>query len=196
MDSIANALVISATSVVGIGMLGVAGCLHRNKKGKANQHQMAGTNRKRNLCPPRVVASALAIALGYFLFLQARSAWTNYWLLKDGQEGVALVTGEAWSGHNVVIYNYTVNLKQYTGRSMRNWEEAKYRNVEIGDESVVCFSASHPWLSLLYKPSAVFAGLPVLVIVLVIELFAVFTIIKPQSGWALNLRDEGEKRAG
>ena len=59
----------------------------------------------------------MALALAYFLFLRAREAWTNYWLLKDAQESVALVTKEHWAGHNVVRYKYEVHQKEYSGHS-------------------------------------------------------------------------------
>ncbi len=144
---------------------------------------------------PRLVGFVIAIALGDFLFLQARSAWTNYWLLQDGQQGMAIVTNELWSGHNAVGYRYTVNEKEYTGRSGRNWKIEKYSKVPVGGESVVYFSASHPWLSLLYEPRTVIEGLPVVIIVMFFEFFAVATIISPGNKWAFDLSDKKTKQA-
>jgi hypothetical protein len=74
---------------------------------------------------PRFFGLFIAIVLGDFLFVQARSGWTNYWLLKDSQQGMAVVTHELWSGHNAVGYKYTVNQKDYVGKSGRNWQEEK-----------------------------------------------------------------------
>src|SRR5438093_211943 len=57
----------------------------------------------------RLVGLILAIALGQFLFLRLRSAWINYWLLRDAQKGTAIVTKELWSGHNAVISAMQIN---------------------------------------------------------------------------------------
>ena len=139
----------------------------------------------------RLTGLILAIALGQFLFLRARSAWTNHWLLNDAQQGKAIVTRELWSGHNAVGYKYTVGGMEYSGHSGRNWKDQK--KVQVGEETVVYFSASHPWLSQLYKPEVALEGLPVSIVVLVLEAFAVITIIKPKSGWALSLMEKEHK---
>jgi hypothetical protein len=145
---------------------------------------------KRSSLSPRLIGLIIAIVLGDFLFGWAREAWTNYWLLKDGQQGMAVVTHELWSGHNAVGYKYTVNQNEYTGKSGRNWQEEKYSNVQVGDKSVVYFSLSHPWLSLLYKPRMLVEGWPVVLIALFFELFAVTTIINPKCNWAFDLSDK------
>jgi hypothetical protein len=144
---------------------------------------------------PRLVGWIVAVILGIFVIGWGKATWRNYWLLSDGQEGVAVVTTESWSGHNAVNYRYTVNQKEYAGTSTRNWQQPKYGKVQVGDQSVVYFSASHPWLSLLYKPRAAVEGLPVLLIALLLELFAVASIINPRSKWAFNLSD-GKRRTG
>jgi hypothetical protein len=140
----------------------------------------------------RIVALVLAIALGQFLYLRVRESWTNYWLLKDAQKGIARVTKELWSGHNAVGYNYIVDGKEFVGRGARSWDDSKYRDVRVGQESVVYFSASHPWLSQLSMPRAIIAGAPVVLMVLGLEFFAVITIINPTSGWALGFVEKGK----
>jgi hypothetical protein len=137
--------------------------------------------------PTRLCGLILAVFLGDFLYVQARSSWINYWLLDDGKQGVAVVTHELWSGHGIVGYKYTVGGIEYTGKSRRNSEDVRYQNVKIGDKSVVYFSNSHPWLSLLEKPRMVIEVLPVIIIASFIELFAVISTINPESKWALNL---------
>ena len=144
---------------------------------------------------PRLGAWIVAVILSTFLFNWGKATWRNYWLLRDGQEGVAVVIADSWSGHNAVDYRYTANQKEYLGSSTRNWHQPKYSKVRAGDQSVVYFSASHPWLSLLYKPQVVIEGLPVLLIVLLVELFAVVTIINPKHKWVFNL-GEGKPRTG
>src|SRR5262249_46843251 len=90
------------------------------------------------------------IVLAYFLFSAIRVFWTSYWLAADGQQSTALITKE--HSHGVVSYTYFANDHEYIGSSQRNWENEKYRNVQIGRESIVYFSASPPWISSLETP--------------------------------------------
>lgn len=143
--------------------------------------------------PPRLSALILALPLAWWLYLQARSSWINYWLLKDCQQAMAVVTEDYWGGHGRVVYRYIVNEQPYTGLSSRNWKDEKSSKVGIGEQTVVYFSASHPWLSLLYKPDRYLDVLPAL-IALTLEFFVVMTAVNPKSKWALNL-DGGEKAA-
>lgn len=141
----------------------------------------------------RIVGLIIALALGDFLYVRAHFAWIDYWLLTDGRQGTAIVTHELWSGHNGVGYKYIIAEKEYTGRSSRNSSE-KYDRVQPGEQSIVFFSASHPWLSSLNKPETVLAGWPVILIVVAFEIFALITIIKPTSGWAFSLMEKNPKR--
>lgn len=141
----------------------------------------------------RIVGLILAIALGQFLYLRAREAWKSYWLLKDSQKGIAAIMSEHWSGHNTVDYKYMVNGKEYASHSARNWDDPKYKDAQPGQESVVYFSASHPWLSQLSMPGTILEGAPVVLIVLGFEVFAIITIINPTSGWAFSLVDKEKK---
>jgi hypothetical protein len=107
---------------------------------------------------------------------------------------MAVVTKEYWGGHGQVIYRYVVNQQEFTGISKRNWQEEKYKSVRPGEEAVVYFSASHPWLSLLYKPDVIVEILPAL-IPLVLGVFVVMTAVNPKSKWSLNLSDRKENDA-
>ena len=115
----------------------------------------------------RLFAVALTLFLGYYFIIgPAQEAWSNYWLVKDGQEGTAIVSKELSSGHNVVRYRYRVNQMEYTGQDSRSWQDPKYANVLVGERAPVYFSSSHPWLSALNRPrSAMIEGLPVIVLV-------------------------------
>lgn len=135
----------------------------------------------------RFAGGMIGICLGLFLWIQASWAWTNYWLLVDGQQGLALITGEHWSGRRQFTYSYAVDKKNYYGFSHRNSRNKQYSEVGIGGMSVVFFSASHPWLSLLYEPDAVIKGWPVHVLVIILEWIAIVTVINPESRWAFNL---------
>jgi hypothetical protein len=76
---------------------------------------------------------------------------------------------------------YKVNQREYTGRSGRNWRDPRYSQVQVDEKSAVYFSASHPWLSLLYKPDAILEGAPVILIALVLEFLVILTIVNPKS---------------
>ena len=106
--------------------------------------------------------------------------------MKDCQQGNAVITKEFWGGHGRLVYRYAVNDKQFTGVSSTDWKDAKYKNVRIGEKAVVYYSASHPWLSLLYKPEGFIDLLPAL-IALTLASFIVITAMRPESKWALNV---------
>ena len=125
----------------------------------------------------------------FFVANPARQFWSNYWLMKDGQQGVARVTKEHWSGHDVVVYSYRVNERVYSGQDFRSWQNPQYAHVMIGGNTVIYFSASHPWLSAINLPRSVMVnGLPMLLLVWLLLAVLVVTIISPQSGWALRFR--------
>lgn len=136
----------------------------------------------------RVFAAALTLLLGYyFIIAPAQEAWSNYWLVKDGQEGTAVVTKELWTGHNVVRYRYRVNQKEYTGQDYRSWQDPKYAHVLVGERAPVYFSSSHPWLSALNRPrSVMIEGLPVMILVWCLIALLVLTAINPGGKWALK----------
>jgi hypothetical protein len=138
---------------------------------------------------PRLFASLLIVVLGYyFVFSPARELWANYWLLRDGKQGVAVVVKDDWAGHNEVDYRYRVDQKVYTGQDARSWQNPKYAHVTADQESIVYFSASHPWISAINLPSRVmFGGLPVVLFVWVIEIGLIITVVKPNSRWAFDV---------
>jgi hypothetical protein len=133
----------------------------------------------------------LAIGLAWFLSLRGLAAWKAHWLLEDGQTGVAQVTSNSNSGHAIVEYEYSVGQNSYRGSSQRNSRIEAYRNVPIGGKSVVYYSASHPGLSSLDMPASVITGLPAVLVALSIEILALFTLLKPNSTWALSKGKDG-----
>jgi hypothetical protein len=115
----------------------------------------------------RLITLGLALLLTQvFLVDQARAWWTEHWILKDGQQGMGVVTEVLWTGHNHVAYRYSVNQKEYTGADFRSWQNPKYANVMISEHTVIYYSSSHPWLSRINHPrSDVPEGLPVLILI-------------------------------
>jgi hypothetical protein len=134
----------------------------------------------------RLTGLCLAIGLGYLLYSAARGIRANYWLLQDTQQGMAVVTRELPSGHNWVAYKYTVAGNEYTGESARSWRDRRYAEVRVGEKSVVFFSSSHPWVSTLRMPDGIVEGMPVVLVVLVLEFFAIATVANPYGKWAIN----------
>ena len=71
----------------------------------------------------------------------------SYILAEDSKETTAVLIEKRQ--HGVFRYKYSVAGHEYSGASQRNWEQ---RNVEVGDQSAVFYSASHPWISSLETP--------------------------------------------
>ncbi len=152
-----------------------------------SQPDPAARNTQPSARVARVGALVVVIILGLFLVSWFSWARAEYWLLKDAQEGMAIVTKDLWTGHNSVGYRYTVNHKEYTGKGMRNYQDLRYRNVHPGNKSVVYYSASHPWMSSLRRPDRIGEGLPVVLFVLLFETMAVITLINPRHKWAFHI---------
>ena len=114
-------------------------------------------------------------------------------MMKDAQQGTATITEPHWGGHDVYVYQYEVAGKRYAGASYRDWQDPKYSNVQPGGKAPVYFSASHPWVSLLHRPKAVIEALPVVVVMLALEVFAIVAVLRPESAWGLNLGGRGAK---
>jgi hypothetical protein len=142
----------------------------------------------------RVSAALLALLMGYFWIFQPISGvWAQHWLVKDGTQGMGVVTKEHWAGHNVVVYQYRVGQQVYTGQDRRSLNNPKYANVMAGEKTIVYFSSSHPWISAINLPSTVtIPGLPVVVLGWVFEAGFIITAINPKSRWAFNL--SGQRR--
>ena len=126
----------------------------------------------------------VGILLGVLLFIIARVWWANYWIIKDGQTGTALVT--AFVRHNIAEYTYIVHQTGYRGSSFRDRSSPQCTGDIWGRHCPVYFSASHPWLSRLYRPDGVMQGWPVVLIALLIEVRALVTLLNPRSKWAFS----------
>jgi hypothetical protein len=144
----------------------------------------------------RLQALFIALLLGYpFGVGPIRGVWKDHWLVKDGQQGVAVVTKEHWAGHNAVVYQYRVGQHVYTGQDRRSSQNPQYAHVGPGGKTVMYFSSSHPWLSAIDRPGRVgIPGLPVLLLVWLLVAGLIATAINPNGRWAFNL--SGPRKAG
>ena len=148
---------------------------------------MDETHKKRDEWITRLGLLGMAIVLGYSFIFRTMlfPSWTHYWLTKDAAQTMAVVTEQ--HSHGVVDYKYSIGATKFTGRSQCNWEQEKYREVGVGQESIVFYSSSHPWLSSLETPQFPRSGTIVLLIALPIEFFLIMTAVNPRSVWALNI---------
>jgi len=130
----------------------------------------------------RFPASVCVAVLSWFLFGHARGVWRNYWILRDGQQGKALVTRKY--GHELVDYSFNVNGKEYKGTDRERYinQDHRYEDVALGGEAVIHFSSSHPWLSSLARPSSIltedFLGV---IVVLLFDIWLIRLLIHPHS---------------
>ena len=142
----------------------------------------------------RIGLLGMAVFFGYsFIFCNLiYPNWMQFWLHRDAIQSTAIITGTRQ--HGVVDYKYQAGGKDYTGSSQRNWEQEKYRNVGVGQESIVFYSTSHPWLSTLQNPQFPSSGTIMLVVVIPIEFFLIITVINPRSSWAMNVLQDKDSR--
>jgi len=118
-----------------------------------------------------------------FVLDEAQTWWTQRWILKDGQQGMAIVAKVR--DHNSVVYRYRIDQKEFTGADFRDSGDPRYAHVGIGERTAIYFSSSHPWLSLIKLPrSQMPEGLPFLLLVWFVAARLFIAAIKPRSKWA------------
>jgi hypothetical protein len=115
--------------------------------------------------------------LGRAIFGFLEGERIGYWLKRDAQQGMATIAKERQ--HGVVDYKYSVDGQNYTGISQRNWDIEKYRYVGVGQESIVYYSSSHPWLSSLETPQFPTTGTIFLLMATPLECMLLFMAILP-----------------
>jgi hypothetical protein len=151
-------------------------------------------HKKRDEWITRIGLLGMAVFFGYsFIFVNLiYPNWIHFWLHRDAIQTTAIITGT--HQHGVVDYSYQIGEKEFTGRSQRNWELEKYRNVGIGQTSIAFYSASHPWLSSLESPQFPRSGTIMLFVTIPIELLLIVTVINPRSSWAMNVFQDKDSR--
>jgi len=137
----------------------------------------------------RLVLLIPASVLAYgFLFLPATETWHSYLLMKDGRQGRAEII--QFAPKTQVVYRYRVGQKEYTGRDRRTDEErrAARNNLEEERNPTVYYSASHPWVSRLHRPTTLIPpGLPVFILAWFFLVLILVTIVNPKNKWALQM---------
>ena len=132
-----------------------------------------------------IPASVLAYA---FLFVPGLETWHRYLLMKDGREGRSEII--RFAPKNQVVYRYGVNQKEYTGRDRRTDDDrrAARGNPEEERAPTVYYSASHPWISRLHRPTTLIPpGLPVFMLAWFFLALMLLTIVNPRHKWALQM---------
>ena len=105
----------------------------------------------------------------------------RYWILHDGVRTIGHVTGEG--GHNVIYYTYRAAGTRFSGGGPRDYRDERYAHVGVGGESVVWYSASHPWISTPCRPDSVLDGsLMGIFIVTLVDLFFVGLLVLSWTG--------------
>ena len=115
-------------------------------------------------------------------------SYYNYLLVKNRAVVTATITGKSWLGHGQYNYRYTVDGREYTGTSQRDYSSDQYKTAEVGDQVPAYYSVDHPSVSSLYVPEVVVDALMLYVIAFVLWSFFLITAINPESTWALDLR--------
>ena len=124
------------------------------------------------------------VGLGIPIGSYTHRAWTDYWLSKDAKQTTALII----QAHpkRVFDYKYAVDGKEYSGTSWRDWEDEKIHALRVGEQTTVLFSSSHPGLSSMQSSRTTWAGLPFLVLMLLMEFFCLAVLIDPNGRWSVS----------
>jgi len=124
------------------------------------------------------------VAIAFPICWWGHRVWTDHWLARDAQPTSAIVTGI--HPKRVYDYRYTIDGKEYSGTSQRDWENEKVHTLQAGEQTTVSFSTSHPWLSSMLTTRVAWAGLPFTVLMLLIECFLLAVLIDPHGKWAIT----------
>jgi len=123
----------------------------------------------------RFIVIVPMLSLGNQLWGFVHAVWAEHWLRKDAQPMSAIVMHVHPKG--VLNYRYTVNGKDYTGKDSRAWEEDRDRQLAVGEQTTAFVSASHPSLSSLRLSGSAWIGLPIVIAILVFELFLLAVLV-------------------
>jgi len=132
----------------------------------------------------RFVVVIPMVALAFPVCWWGHRVWTDYWLGRDAQPATVIVTRVL--PKLAYDYRYTVNGKDYSGNSLRDWDDDRAHPLQIGESTTVLISASHPWLSSMQKTRVNWAGLPFTILFLLIEAFLLAVLIDPNGKWAVT----------
>ena len=115
------------------------------------------------------------LSLGHQVLGFVHQIWAEHWLHKDAQPVSATITRV--HPKRVLEYRYTVNGKEYVGKGTRDWEAERDHQLEVGEKETMFVSTSHPQFSSLRLSGSAWIGLPIVMAVLVFELFLLAVLI-------------------
>ena len=141
-------------------------------------------NKERLINLIRFIVLIPMIFIGTLIYSHAHRIWIDYWVSKDGQRVSAQVT-EAYSKH-FFDYRYTVDGKEYAGNDYRDWEDEQIHKLQVGEQTTVFISASHPWLSSLRSIRLAWVAFPFITLLLLLEAFLLVVIFDPSGRWSVS----------
>lgn len=122
-----------------------------------------------------VAHSVLVVVLTIAVIMCGRNIHESNWILRDGVLTTAHVTGVG--SHNCVYYTYSVAGTHYSGYGTREYRDPRYASVGTGGQTVLWYSASHPWISSPLRPRAMYDGSPFVIIASALDLLFVACLI-------------------
>jgi hypothetical protein len=119
--------------------------------------------------------------LGQQLFYFERGVRANHWLAKDGKPVSAVVTDRQDKRALVYYYRYAVDGKEYTGSSVRDWEDEDVHRLAVGEETSVVISESHPWFSSFKPRQTSLVAFPIVAGMILFECLCFVALVSPRS---------------
>jgi len=132
----------------------------------------------------RLIVLIPIIVIGKGVYGFAHNVWADYWLSKDPKPVTAVVIDT--HPKQIIDYRYTVDGKEFTGTSRREWEEEKAHALQAGETTTIRVSASHPWLSSLQTMRLPWTAFPFVVLMLLLAGFCVVVLVDPNGRWSVS----------
>jgi hypothetical protein len=127
--------------------------------------------------PSRLPKVIFALFIALTIFAWGRECWKDFWLYLDGRQipAILIVQGNGMKP-GTFVYEYTVKGVQYNGDCRPGG------NAQLGQQTLVFVSRSHPWLSSAQLPSySPRYAMVVMALLLWLEFYIIKTMIKPSS---------------
>lgn len=129
----------------------------------------------------RLIVLLPMVALAFPIRSWVHRVWIDHWLGKDARSAAAIVTQV--HPRSVYDYRYAWRGTNYTGTSIRDWEDEKLHRPEPGEVAIILVSESHPWLSSMLRARIAWAGFPFTLLLLLVEFYCLAVLIDPNGRW-------------